>query len=495
MDLITKMTDLYQRYAPNATDEFLSEGKAKHLFGAILKKQVTTDREAVRHIYGAESQPGDKKFLMLKKELEDRLVDQLLRAPVSRGKKTSQINKTLSIKLWCRKQLMISELLLTHHEHDHAEKILVKVGQRAEKYIFYHIQEECALLLRQVYARQGEARKLARQEAQISKIQKINYRITRAIGWHEQLELQISQSISLSAAIAKQAIEKAEILAEWRNEGDHPFLAYYHYRIGAIGQVHSSNVEGFQYFLQRQVTLLKRFSFFRDRHHLTELLLDRLLLCQAQGNIASSVHYANRLFDESDMLGPLRLKVYNAVFTAYMRAGEYQRAGQVMLKAKQVSKLSKAEQSQWYVKEAYLFYLLLVKRADESIRQFTPRFADGFNPSAFDQLTQPLVYDKRGYQVQVLIIKTILLKHFNKMDTTYHARNLQIYYQKHLRDLAERRTQLFFQLITKIAAGGSLKNKGVARVEPLYQALEQKPKGLPENQELVPYEILWGFLR
>jgi hypothetical protein len=207
------------------------------------------------------------------------------------------------------------------------------------------------------------------------------------------------------------------------------------------------------------------------------------------------VRYAIRLFDESDIPLPLRLKVYNAVFTAYMRAGEYHRAGQVVLKAKQVSKLSKVEQSQWYVKEEYLFYILLAKRADESIRQFTPRFANGFNPSAFDQLTQPLAYDKRGYQVQVLIIKTILLKHFNKMDTTYHARNLQIYYQRHLRDLAEQRTQLFFQIITKIVAGDSLKNKGVARAEPLYQALEQKPKRMPEGQELVPYEVLWATLQ
>ena len=495
MDLITKMTDLYQYYAPNATDEFLGEGKAKHLLRAILKKQVTTDREAVRHIYGPESQPGDKKFLMLKKELEDRLVDQLLRAPAYRDKKTSPINKTLSTKLWCRKQLIISELLLTHHEYDFAEKILVKAGQQAKKRVFYHIQEECALLLRQVYARQGEARKLARQEAQIAKIQQINHRITRAIGWHEQLELQIRQNISLSAAIAIQATEKAEILAEWRNEEDHPFLAYHHYRIGAIGQVHASNVEEFQYFFQRQVALLKRFSFFRDRHHLTELFLDRLLLCQAQNNAISSVRYANRLFVESNVPSLLQLKVYNAVFTAYIRVGEYQRAGQVLLKAKQISRLSKAEQGQWYVKEAYLYYMLLAKRVNESIPQFTPRFADGFNPATFDQLTQPLAYDKRGYQVLVLIIKTVLLHHFGRIDSAYHARNLQIYYQRHLRDMVEQRTQLFFKLITQLAAGDSLKDKEVARVEPLYRALEQKPKGMPESQELVPYEVLWATLQ
>lgn len=498
MDFITKMTDLFQHYTPNANEDFLNDGKAKHLLRAILEKEVATDREAVRYMYGPSSQPSEKKFLMLKKELEERLVDQLLQTPTSSGKDATRAprnNKALSVKLWCRKQLMITELLLAHNEYSHAEKLLSKISSRAEKHLFYHIQEESALLLRQVYARQGEIKKLARQEIKISQIQDTNICITRAIGWQQQMEAQNSQSVSLSTTLGEEALRRAEIIGEWRRKGDHPFLAYYHHYHAAEGYLHFKDLEGFQSSLRRKVALLRQFTFFRDRSHLLELLLDRLLVCQSLNDMKSSVRFANRLRTKNNVPIALRSRFYKDLFGVYMRSSEYQRAAQVLSEVKRVNRSSKVEQSQWYVKEAYLYYMFLVKKEDASIRQLTPQFSKGFSPALFDQLTQPLSYDKRGYQVQALIIKTILLKHFGRIENTYHLRSLQTYYQRHLRDLIEQRTQIFFQMVAKTAVSSVARSKAGTGVDLLYQSMKEIPRSIIEGQEIIPYEVLWEAQR
>ena len=178
-----------------------------------------------------------------------------------------------------------------------------------------------------------------------------------------------------------------------------------------------------------------------------------------------------------------------------MRSSEYQRAAQVLSEVKRVNRSSKVEQSQWYVKEAYLYYMFLVKKEDASIRQLTPQFSKGFSPALFDQLTQPLSYDKRGYQVQALIIKTILLKHFGRIENTYHLRSLQTYYQRHLRDLIEQRTQIFFQMVAKTAVSSVARSKAGTGVDLLYQSMKEIPRSIIEGQEIIPYEVLWEAQR
>ena len=142
MDFITATTQLLRHYSPQTDGSFLPEGKLRKLFQLAADNKTTTDREAVRHLYGPSARPEEKKFLMLKKELETKLIDQLLHQhsqdnTVSNRKGTS--NNVRATKLWCRQQMIFTELLLAHNLHPYAEKILLKISKQAEKLLFYHI--------------------------------------------------------------------------------------------------------------------------------------------------------------------------------------------------------------------------------------------------------------------------------------------------------------------------------------------------------------------
>ncbi len=141
-----------------------------------------------------------------------------------------------------------------------------------------------------------------------------------------------------------------------------------------------------------------------------------------------------------------------------------------------------------------MYYVLLHQNNKEAIQTFTPHFSQTINLSNFDRRTLPLAHDKKGYQVQVLIIKTLLLLEANKESMPYHAKRLQMYYQRHLTDLEDEKTKLFFQIITKAAAVSFSKAKMIQRTQELVEALEGIPQHFREKQEIVPYQTLWKMM-
>ena len=204
MDFITATTQLFQHYSPQTDGSFLPEGKLRKLFQLAASNTTTTDREAVQHLYGPGTRPEEKKFLMLKKELEEKLINQLLlqhpQGNTTSNKETG--DSILSTKLWCRKQMIFTELLLAHNLHQYAEKILLKISKQVEKLLFYHILEETYLLLRQVYMLKGDAKKIILYDKKITQLEEENQRINQASGWYELLQVQANSTIARSESLA-----------------------------------------------------------------------------------------------------------------------------------------------------------------------------------------------------------------------------------------------------------------------------------------------------
>ena len=294
----------HRRYEPSPavfprkpTVLFLPEGKLRTLFHLTASGQATTDREAVQHLYGPDARPEEKKFLMLKKELEDRITNQLLQ----RGTQTNTVpsgkeawDRIPGIKLWCRRQMILAEMLLTHHLHQHAEKILLKVSKQAETLLFYFILEESWLLLRQVYMLKGDAKKIIAHNEKIATLQEEKQRISQASGWYELLQVRANSTIARSESLAKEAQHDATTIAQWLSETKDPYLELYYYRIRTIEYIHRSDTEALQALIEKKAAFIKRHRRFRNLPHLAEITLHRAFLCQAGGNLRSALRYAER---------------------------------------------------------------------------------------------------------------------------------------------------------------------------------------------------------
>lgn len=497
MDFITTLAKLMKQFGSKANSEFLPKGKVSTLFQAILEQRVGTDREAAQYIYGKDARPEEKKFLMLKKELEEQLVDQLLKIHTRSSKPknkllptaASQSTAMLHTKLWCRKQMMLSELLLNHHSAQHAEKILLKVSKQAEKMLFYHILEECWMLLRQVYMMKGDAKRDLYDEKIVS-LQEEKRLINQAISKYEQLQSKSESSLARSYELAQEAEASATAVGQWLDKL-HPFIQYYYYRICTVKCIHYLHLQELHELIRQQAAFIKLQPRFRNEEYLAEIYLNLIYLCKARGSLRSAKLYIRRLLTYQHLHGRLSLSVLEQAFDIYMKTQEYEEAGTVLETIRQTYDplLSPVQKSQWLMKEAYLYYILLHQDKKEDIVRFTPTFATHVNLSAFDQQTAPLAYDKKGHQIQVLIIKSLLMHVIGEKDFSYHTKLLQVYYRRHLSDLEDLRTKLFFQVIIRVSSVNFSSKK--MKNQPLIEELESLPNIYHERQEIIPYKTLW----
>ncbi len=197
---------------------------------------------------------------MLKKELEEKLTDQLLqkhaqsstpmgKAPPSYKESWNSLPQT---KLWCRKQMIFAELLLSYDLYQHAERILLKVNKQAEKLVFYRILEECQLLLRQVAMLKGDVKNIAAYDRRITWLQQEKSLISQAACLYEILQVQNNSTIAHSESLTRQATRDAATVAQWMRESSHPFLALYYYRIQTIACRHHADTTELQALIQEK---------------------------------------------------------------------------------------------------------------------------------------------------------------------------------------------------------------------------------------------------
>lgn len=282
MDVLSPIIKILQSYAHSIDSSFLPEGKLKQLFEGVITNQVVTDQQAVCHLYGLEAKTGEKKFLMLKRELEKRVIDQLIQHVLQDNhfSHKKQTEKEVSVtKLWCQKQLIFVDILLTHQLYTYAEKVLMRIGKEAEKLHLYHILEETWLLLRGVYIIFGATRKIGAYNRKLVQLGQKKQRVHQARGWLELLQVETHATLARSTALAEQATADAERIALWLKKSNNPFLRYYYHRILAIKWMNLANFDELKALVKKQTTLIKRQQRFRTERHIVGVNLYRVYLC------------------------------------------------------------------------------------------------------------------------------------------------------------------------------------------------------------------------
>ena len=274
-------------------------------------------------------------------------------------------------------------------------------------------------------------------------------------------------------------------------------MELYYHRIRTIEYTNRTDALALQALIQEKAAFVKRHRRFRNQHQLVEVSLNRIYLCQAKGSLQSARRYAERALAFENLPWNLLLAVQEKAFIIYLRLQDYNSAGEILRQAtctEQAQLLNSFQASQWYLREAYLYYGLIHQKSPEKVDALTPRFAHKISLSEFDRHTAPLASDKKGYQVQVLIMKTLLLHQTRKGAMDYRAKSLNMYYRRHLTDLDDIKTKLFFQMMTKAASVDFDKEKTLQRTNSLVQELTLIPNHFREYQELIPYKLLWASI-
>ncbi|UYZ63047.1 hypothetical protein [Hymenobacter weizhouensis] len=173
-------------------------------------------------------------------------------------------------------------------------------------------------------------------------------------------------------------------------------------------------------------------------------------------------------------------------FLLAVHAGQYARAYELLQQAHKnpyFLKQRAAAQQRWELYEAYLQFV----RPDQSplkMRHF----------AQFVQTVPDYSRDKQGYNVAILILQFLyFLRRHDIEGLLARLEGLRKYEQRHLRDPATLRSQLFFRMLLTTVKENFEPDACARKAQPLLERLQAAPQpGEAYGEiEIIPYEDLW----
>lgn len=167
---------------------------------------------------------------------------------------------------------------------------------------------------------------------------------------------------------------------------------------------------------------------------------------------------------------------------------------QTAKKSKGFKHLLPTVKERWVLHEAYIYFLLEIKKIEISSNP-----SKKFRVSKFLNSVPPAYsQDKRGLNIPILIIQVLFLWNHNKFDDAYQRiEALLKYNSRHLKkEDGTYRTECFIKMLEIAAKNGFQPNETRKRVEKYAQLLNEAEIVIANQSaeiEYIPYHILWKF--
>ncbi len=147
----------------------------------------------------------------------------------------------------------------------------------------------------------------------------------------------------------------------------------------------------------------------------------------------------------------------------------------------------------WSILEAYVHMLIVA--GELSVRSHWPSL-NRFRLSKFLNEVPVNVRNKRGTNIQILIIQAIILILQGKVDAMIDRTDaLSVYSNRYLRSEEDLRNSGFFKLLLHVVNANFRKDKAERKARKTLQVMKEAPQKSHQNDlEIIPYETLWEIL-
>ena len=190
---------------------------------------------------------------------------------------------------------------------------------------------------------------------------------------------------------------------------------------------------------------------------------------------------------------------YNYIFFCHILLEEYDDAHEVLsyvMNNKSFNKLYEEFRQQWYLKEAYIKFLIEIEKIDEGSLKLKRK--KSFRLGKFLNEVPSLSKDKKGYNLSIQIIQVLFFLVQKKDD---HAINkiesLTQYRTRYLKGKENIRANTFIKLLAKVPLGNFKKKHIVRLTKKLENTLASNPMDYSEQSmttEIIPYDVMWSQL-
>jgi len=491
MDLINEFAFILSKNIPPEFNQVIPpNSKIRKLFDLVTSHTVYSDDEASKIIYN--STKADKKYLMLKRNLVQKLSDLVYLQNYEEIDKDNYMN----IHFQVEKELLIAEKLLLKNVYHNPTKIISKVEQTAKEYFFIDLQVSAARKFRSVYALKGFPKETEAYDEKVQFLVKCQNYYNATLGMWEKLYSKTKYTISKSDEIINECREDIKKINEWLVFYDSPFIRLQLYQISILFYYQQNKQSRVLENLQKIEKLIENYAFINTRSLQLEFnyYYARFYRDTKQHDLAEKFIF--NCLKISDYRAFDKFLIQELYFDILIKKGDYYGAGEIIYEVHSVPQykfLDGYDKSAWVIREAYLYFIYVSLNLTDYIK-LLPIFDKPKSLHFFLEKSKKSAKDKFGYNLMLLLIRVVLYKINGLDDVENEGNNMLVYYHRYLNLLDKSRTILFFNQLAKSVLHGLDKEELKERKPKLIKRLNEINNSTFDALEIIPYEKFWDLL-
>jgi len=487
MDLLSELVFIVMQRPPRDLNALLSPtSKMRYFFDLLLHGEVTTEVDAAQRIYGSSSK--DKRYLMLKRNLINKLTDIVLSAEYF------DKSNYHSIRFECEKELTVAAKLLTQNVFHNAERILQRISNLSQQFQLVDVELSCQKLYHRIASMKGDNAEILRIGEQLETLRTLSGQIDKSQEWVELLQSRTRYFIGKSSIIEQEAESYADTIEGWMITTPNVFLHLNLTHIRIIQLLQTNNATALKHNVELFSSLLHSNIYLSTPSLILLLHYYQVLLFRMEGSWENMRKSVEECLYLSEYKAFNRFTIQTHHFDLLMKENNLTEAGRVLLEVKeqpQFNLIYDPDKSGWAIRKAFLFYALLSQDDRDGIERFTPEYARKIDINTLGNSCRSISKDKQGYNTMLMQIRVILMMEHHLDELHNEAENIRVYYYRHLRNENCNRTKIFSRALYKLLQGNFNAREVSENIDNFKKKLtELANHRVIDTPELIPYERL-----
>lgn len=483
-----KKIELFDEQSRNKASNYFK------LFDGIHAQKYDTDEEASSDIY--QCPPSEKKYLILKTRLKQKLLNTLFFLEISTSDDISAYDVA---KFEASKAMYFYQVLYMHQAQDIAIQAVEKVLDKAQKYKMAEIELNAATLLRE-YAAKNLRNKDFGYYTQVASLaaNKITAENT-AIALFQSLDLAYQRAKTHKQELTHQSYQALLTIQDLVEEFDSFLLQVYYYKILTLHYQFNDAFEEVIQTLKMKEEFLKENDLIYTFEMKRSLEIDRMTAYIHLKDTEEGERLMQEVIQENKPTENHWFNMHEKNLMLYMHTGNYLKAAQgfrQVVDQPRFKLLPESSKQRWQTFQAYLNYISKYLKIKE-IKALTQNSKIPFKLNEYLVQTPEIDKSLRGMQISQMAIQ--LMYHLERLDMAgmnHCIDNLQSFCRKYPKKDAHFRSENFINLLTLMRAEDYRYYQTTKATEKIAKELSQTPIEAQNDKtlEVLPYEVMWQMI-
>lgn len=482
----------------NFQEDELEGTKLWQLYNGIVKGEFPTDDMAAEALYS--NTAADKRYLMLRKNLTDRLLQGLVQYDYSK-----RFSALVNERVWCTRAMFGIFVLRSSGAVETVIRLTEKVLRRAEQGHFIDIRIQCLQILREQATLHGDIVKYEECDVALKQVLALQQAEMEAEAMHQRIEIHFARSSADQMHIADLAEESLERLKTLKEEFSSFVLDISTLRLKLLMLQIRHEFRAALKVCEEADLYYRQHTEFSNKSRRAEFLVAAMMCCLKLREYAKALEYGSQC---SNLFTEGKYNWYIILETNLLLAfhtGAFDKALSIYEQAlahRGFAELPDFRREKWFVCGAYL-NLAFERQWLEVSLAAKRKFNKIVREINLWQNLSTAAQDKNGLRISLQVIEMLSMAEDADGDGVLARLKLL---QRHIRKVQNqngegtdeyKRTVQFIQMIRALVKVKFNLPRARVKAQPHYDTLLALPRDTDhfvEGIEVIPYEQLWRWI-